>query len=154
LFGAKADRSIVRTIAISLAEVSRRVEDAARSLGATNRTMLFEITFPLIKGGLCGVLNRTSLPSDIIAFVVFCRLRYGLTLRDLSEILLLRGVEVSHEAVRDSEVKLGAGHATGRIARFVAQTGNIDRGIPIGLYFDCADGGSNRNKGLEAICRR
>ena len=27
-----------------------------------------------------GVLNRTSLPSDIIAFVVFCRLRYRLTL--------------------------------------------------------------------------
>jgi putative transposase len=37
-----------------------------------------------------GVLNRTSLPSDIIAFVVFCCLRYRLTLRDLSEILLLR----------------------------------------------------------------
>ena len=37
-----------------------------------------------------GVLNRASLPSDIIAFVVFCRLRYRLTLRDLSEILLLR----------------------------------------------------------------
>ena len=53
-----------------------------------------------------GVLNRTSLPSDIIAFVVFCRLRYRLTLRDLSEILLLRGIEVSHEAVRDWENKL------------------------------------------------
>ena len=32
-----------------------------------------------------GVLNRTCKPSDIIAFVVFCRLRYRLTLRDLSE---------------------------------------------------------------------
>jgi DDE domain len=53
-----------------------------------------------------GVLNRTSLPSDIIAFVVSCRLRYRLTLRDLSEILLLRGIEVSHEAVRDWETKL------------------------------------------------
>jgi putative transposase len=52
------------------------------------------------------VLNRTSLPSDVIAFVVFCRLRYRLTLRDLSEILLLRGIEVSHEAVRDWETKL------------------------------------------------
>ncbi len=48
-----------------------------------------------------GVLNRTSLPSDIIALVVFCRLRYRLTLRDLSEILLLRGLIVSHETVRD-----------------------------------------------------
>ncbi len=53
-----------------------------------------------------GVLNGTSLPSDIIAFVVFCRLRYRLTLRDLSEILLLRGIEVSHEAIRDWETKL------------------------------------------------
>ncbi len=53
-----------------------------------------------------GVLNRTCLPSDVIAFVVFCRLRYRLTLRDLSEILLLRGIEVSHEAVRDWETKL------------------------------------------------
>ena len=53
-----------------------------------------------------GVLNRTCLPSDVIALVVFCRLRYRLTLRDLSEILLLRGIEVSHEAVRDWEAKL------------------------------------------------
>ena len=53
-----------------------------------------------------GVLNRTCLPSDIIAFVVFCRLRYRLTLRDLSEIMALRGIEVSHEAVWDWEAKL------------------------------------------------
>ena len=53
-----------------------------------------------------GVLNRTSLPSDIIAFVVFCRLRYRLTLRDISEIMALRGLEVSYEAVRDWEAKL------------------------------------------------
>jgi len=46
------------------------------------------------------VLNRISLPSNVIGFVVFCRLRYRLTLRDLSEILLLRGIEVRHEAVR------------------------------------------------------
>ncbi|MGI4793799.1 MAG: hypothetical protein ACRYG8_06880 [Janthinobacterium lividum] len=53
-----------------------------------------------------GVLNRTCLPSDIIASVVSCRLRYRLTLRDLSEILTLRCIEVSYEAVRDSEAKL------------------------------------------------
>ncbi|WP_284948302.1 IS6 family transposase [Acidisoma cladoniae] len=53
-----------------------------------------------------GVLNRSCLPSDIIAFVVFCRLRYRLTLRDLSEIMALRGIEISHETVRDWEVKL------------------------------------------------
>jgi putative transposase len=35
-----------------------------------------------------GVLNRTPLPSDIIAFVVFCRLRYRLTLWDLRSLSL------------------------------------------------------------------
>ena len=53
-----------------------------------------------------GLLNRSCLPSDVIAFVVFCRLRYRLTLRDLSEIMALRGIEVSHEAIRDWETKL------------------------------------------------
>jgi hypothetical protein len=45
-----------------------------------------------------GVLNRTCLPSDIIAFVVFCRLRYRLTLRDLSDIMAPCGIEISHKA--------------------------------------------------------
>ena len=53
-----------------------------------------------------GVLNRTCLPSDIVAFVVFCRLRYRLTPCCLSEIMALRGIEVSYEAVRDWETKL------------------------------------------------
>ena len=48
-----------------------------------------------------GVLDRTCLPSDIIAFVMFCRLRYRLTLRDLSEILALRGIEVGGKAAAD-----------------------------------------------------
>jgi putative transposase len=43
---------------------------------------------------------------DVIAFVVFCRLRYRLALRDLSEILQLRGIVVSHEAIRDWATKL------------------------------------------------
>jgi transposase-like protein len=52
------------------------------------------------------VFNRVSLPSDIIAFVLFCRLRYRLTLQDLSEIMLLRGFTVSHESIRRWEAKL------------------------------------------------
>jgi DDE domain len=50
-------------------------------------------------------LNRTCLASDTIAFVVFCRLCYRLTLRDPSEILLLRGFTVSHKTVREREAK-------------------------------------------------
>ena len=55
--------------------------------------------------------------------MVFCRLRYRLTLRDLSEIMLLRGFTVSHESIRRWEAKLlsimGEGlckrrHGTGR----------------------------------------
>ena len=53
-----------------------------------------------------GLLNRTCLASDVIAFVVLCRLCYRLTLRDLSETLALRGIEVSYEAVRDWETTL------------------------------------------------
>ena len=44
-----------------------------------------------------GVLNRSCLPSDIIAFVVCRRLRWRLTLRDLCEIMAPRGIAISHE---------------------------------------------------------
>ena len=47
-----------------------------------------------------GVLNRTQYPSDVIALVVLWRLRYRLTLRDLSEMFLVRGIVFSYEAVR------------------------------------------------------
>src|SRR5215210_6841473 len=53
-----------------------------------------------------GVLNRTQYPSDVVALVVLWRLRYRLTLRDLSEMFLLRGIVFSHEAVREWEAKL------------------------------------------------
>src|ERR1700689_5064238 len=53
-----------------------------------------------------GVLNRTQYPSDVIALVVLWRLRYKLSLRDLPEMFLIRGIVFSHEAVRDWEAKL------------------------------------------------
>src|SRR5579859_4189727 len=53
-----------------------------------------------------GILNRTHYPSDVIALVVFWRLRYKLSLRDLSEMSLLRGIKFSHEAVREWEARL------------------------------------------------
>lgn len=42
----------------------------------------------------------------IIALVVLWRLRYKLSLRDLAEMFLVRGIVFSHEAVRDWEAKL------------------------------------------------
>ena len=53
-----------------------------------------------------GLLNRTQYPSDVIALVVLWRLRYKLSLRDLTEMFLIRGIEFSYEAVRDWEAKL------------------------------------------------
>ena len=52
------------------------------------------------------VLNRAQYPSDVIALVVLWRLRYKLSLRDLSEMVLIRGLGFSYEAVRDWEAKL------------------------------------------------
>ena len=52
-----------------------------------------------------GLLNRTQYPSDIVALVLW-RLRYKLSLRDLPEMFLVRGLVFSHEAVREWEAKL------------------------------------------------
>jgi hypothetical protein len=43
------------------------------------------------------LLNRTQYPSDVIALVVLWRLRYKLSLRDLPEMFLIRGIVFSHE---------------------------------------------------------
>src|SRR3712207_9092498 len=50
-----------------------------------------------------GLLNRAHYPSDVIALVVPWRLRYRLTLQDLSEMFLQRRIVFSYEAVRDWE---------------------------------------------------
>jgi transposase-like protein len=42
-------------------------------------------------------------PTDIVLLVVFYRLRYKLSLRDLAEMFLERGFAFTHEAVRDWE---------------------------------------------------
>ena len=52
------------------------------------------------------LLNHAQYPSDVIALVVLWRLRHRLTLRDLAEMFLIRGIVFSHEAVRDWEAKL------------------------------------------------
>jgi transposase-like protein len=52
------------------------------------------------------LLNHAQYPSDVIALVVLWRLRYRLTLRDLAEMFLQRGIVFSHEAVREWEAKL------------------------------------------------
>src|SRR3954451_184184 len=52
------------------------------------------------------VLNRAQYPSDVIALVVLWWLRYKLSLRDLPEMFLVRGIVFGHETVRAWEAKL------------------------------------------------
>jgi transposase-like protein len=52
------------------------------------------------------VLNKAQYPSDVIALVVFWRLRHKLSLRDLAEMFLTRGFIFTYEAVREWEAKL------------------------------------------------
>src|ERR1051325_8341148 len=52
------------------------------------------------------LLNRAQYPSDVIALVVLWRLRYKLSLRDLPEMVAVRGIVFSYEAVREWEAKL------------------------------------------------
>src|SRR5437879_1382035 len=47
--------------------------------------------------------NYLEYPTDIVLLVVFWRLRYKLSLRDLAEIFLQRGFVFTHETVREWE---------------------------------------------------
>ena len=49
------------------------------------------------------VFNFLEYPTDLVLMVVRWRLRYGLSLRNLSEMMLERGFEFTHEAVRSWE---------------------------------------------------
>jgi putative transposase len=50
--------------------------------------------------------NYLQYPTDVVCLVVLWRHRYKLSLRDLAEMFLHRGIVFTHEAVRDWENKL------------------------------------------------
>jgi putative transposase len=50
--------------------------------------------------------NRLQFPTDVVCLVILWRFRYKLSLRDLAEMFLQRGIVFTHEAVRDWEAKL------------------------------------------------
>jgi transposase-like protein len=50
--------------------------------------------------------NRLQYPTDVVCLVVFWRWRYKLSLRDLAEMFLQRGILLTHETVRAWECKL------------------------------------------------
>src|SRR6476646_1169872 len=74
-----------------------------------------------------GLLNRAQYQSDVIALVVLWRLRYKLSLRDLAEIFLIRGLVFSYEAVRDWEAKLTPALAENLRRRRKGKVGRSDR---------------------------
>jgi putative transposase len=52
------------------------------------------------------LFNRVQYPPDVVGLVVLWRLRYKLSLRDLAEMFLDRGIVFTHEAVREWEARL------------------------------------------------
>ena len=49
--------------------------------------------------------NFLEYPTDLVLLIVRWRIRYKLSLRDLSEMMLDRGVELTHESVRTWETR-------------------------------------------------
>jgi transposase-like protein len=49
--------------------------------------------------------NHLQYPTDLVMLVVLWRLRYKLSLRDLAEMFLVRGIVFSHESVREWEAR-------------------------------------------------
>src|SRR5919109_3890620 len=68
--------------------------------------------------------NRLQYPTDVVCLVVLWRFRYKLSLRDLAEMFLQRGITVTHEAVREWESKLAPLLSEALRKRRYSQVGN------------------------------
>jgi hypothetical protein len=75
-----------------------------------------------------GLLNRAQYPSDIIALVMLWRLRYKLSLRDLPEMFLIRGIKGRYQPMRGFKCP----HSAGRFCRGYDELRNLlrSRGRP------------------------
>jgi putative transposase len=76
--------------------------------------------------------NHLQYPTDVVCLVVLWRVRYKLSLHDLPEMFLERGMVFTHEAVREWEAQLAPllsdmlrKHRRGRIGRVGIQTRHI-----------------------------
>ena len=87
--------------------------------------------------------NHLQYPTDIVCLVVLWRVRYKLSLRDLPEMFLERGIVFTHEAVREWEAQLAPllsetlrKHRRGRIGRswYVDETSIKVKGRWTSLY--------------------
>ena len=85
---------------------SERISERAERTAQGYRRFRCRECAKLFNERSAGLLNRTQYPSDVIALAVLWRLRYQLSLRDLTKMFLVRGIVFSHEVVRDWEAKL------------------------------------------------
>jgi transposase-like protein len=60
-------------------------------------------------------------PPEIISHCVWLYYRFGVSLRDVSELMLARGIEVSHEAIRLWTLRFGMEYAR----RIAAHAGRL-----------------------------
>src|SRR5690349_17301791 len=85
-----------------------------QSENSRQSTKTTSLGYPMFKCHDCGrrfnertgtVFNYLQFPTDIVLLVVVWRLRYKLSLRDLTELFLVRGYAFTHEAVREWEAR-------------------------------------------------
>src|SRR3954469_13370492 len=75
-----------------------------RRAGRANCAGLPALPVPGVRAAVQRATALNRVPTDIV--FLFWRLRYKLSLRDLAEMFLIRGLVFTHEAVRDWEAKL------------------------------------------------
>lgn len=69
--------------------------------------------------------NFVEVPTDIVFQVLLCRLRYKLSFRDIAEFFVLRGLEFTHETVRDWEERFASIFAQQLRAKRKGKVGKI-----------------------------
>jgi hypothetical protein len=89
--------------------------------------------------GLARGSNDLQYPMEVVCLVVLWRHRYKLSLCDLAEMFLHRGIVLTHEAVRDWERKLA-----GSVANF--NFGGKIRTLGIGNSMTCRLQNSRKSK--------
>jgi putative transposase len=86
-----------------------------QSMATTERPDRTELGYRRFRcrGCMCGFNERTGTPfnglqypTDVVCLVILWRFRYKLSLQDLAEMFLQRGLSFTHEAVREWEHKL------------------------------------------------
>jgi putative transposase len=83
-----------------------------QSFRIRNLNQTTDLGYAVFRCGDCGrksnertgtPFNFLEFPTDIVFEIVLCRLAYKLSLRNLAQMFLLRGIEFTHEAVREWE---------------------------------------------------